>query len=356
MRAAVISNNPDLPITVSEWPQPKIPAGWALVELQRAALNRHDEMSLRDPASLPGPSILGSDGAGVVAALGSGVTGLHIGEEVVISPSLYWGNAPEAPGARYQILGTPTHGTHAEMVVVPAANLLPRPSRLSWDEAAALPLAGVTAWRALVTRGRLRAGETVIIAAASSGVGSLAIQIAAALGARVIAVTSERNLTAARSIGADHVLSRTSSNLVEELTQASDGGAHLALDPTGALWQPLLQGLRPAGRLVSVGRMASDIAAVHVATVFWQQLDILGSSMGSAEDFRALLQHVERSAWAPVVDSTHPLEHISDAYARLDHPERFGKVVIDVSSERTTLHMLLGQSDHPCAVDPGASM
>jgi zinc-binding alcohol dehydrogenase/oxidoreductase len=332
VRAAVVSNQPDSPgITVSDWPEPKIPPGWALVELRRAALNRHDEMSLRDPASLPGPSILGSDGAGVVAGMGEGVTGLRIGEEVVISPSLFWGSAPEAPGDRFEILGSPTHGTHAEMVVVPAENLLPRPSRLSWDEAAALPLAGVTAWRALVTRGRLRAGETVVIAAASSGVGSLAIQIAAALGARVIAVTSERNLAAARSIGADHVLSRTSGDLAEELTRASDGGAHLALDPTGALWQPLLQGLRPAGRLVSVGRMASDTAAVNVATVFWKQLDILGSSMGSPEDFRALLQHVERSSWAPVVDSTHPLEHISDAYARLDHPERFGKVVIDVS-------------------------
>jgi NADPH:quinone reductase-like Zn-dependent oxidoreductase len=339
MRAAVISNEPASPgVTVRDWPEPTIPAGWALVELRRAALNRHDEMSLRDPASLPGPSVLGSDGAGVVAGVGEGVTGLHIGEEVVISPSLYWGSAPEAPGARFEILGTPTQGTHAEMVAVPAANLLPRPSRLSWDEAAALPLAGVTAWRALVTRGRLRAGETVIIAAASSGVGSLAVQIAAALGARVVAVTSERNVAAARSIGADHVLRRTSSDLVEELTRASDGGAHLALDPTGALWQPLLQGLRPAGRLVSVGRMASDTATVRVATVFWKQLDILGSSMGSDEDFRALLQHVEGSDWAPVVDSTHPLERISDAYARLNHPERFGKVVIDVSPERTALH------------------
>jgi len=155
MRAAVINNQPDSPgITVQDWPEPEIPAGWALVELRRAALNRHEEMSLRDPASLPGPSILGSDGAGVVAALGSGVTGLLIGEEVVISPSLYWGNAPEAPGAKFEILGMPTHGTHAEMVVVPAANLLPRPSRLSWDEAAALPLAGVTAWRAYLHQPR----------------------------------------------------------------------------------------------------------------------------------------------------------------------------------------------------------
>ena len=335
MRAAVVSNQPGTPrITVSDWPRPDVPAGWVLVELKRAALNRNDEMSLRNPASLPGPSILGSDGAGVVAGVGEGVSGCHVGEEVVISPSLHWGSAPEAPGDEFEILGTPTHGTHAEMVVVPAVNLEPRPSRLSWDEAAALPLSGVTAWRALTTRGRLQAGETVIIAAASSGVGAIAVQIAAALGARVIAVTSDRHLGTARSIGAHHALSRTSGDLVAQAIRASDGGAHLALDPTGALWQPLLQALRPAGRLVSVGRMASDAATVRVATVFWNHIDILGSSMGSADDFRTLIQHVGRSGWTPVVDSIHPLERISEAYARLDHPERFGKVVIDVSSDR----------------------
>lgn len=343
MQAAVVSNRSAAPVLrVTEWRDPQIPDGWALVRLRRAALNRVDEMMLRARHDLPGPSILGADGAGVVVGLGAGASGPEVGAEVVISPSLHWGDSLDAPGAAYEILGSPTHGTHAEMVVVPAENLLPKPPRLSWEETAALPLAGVTAWRALVTRGRLQNGETVVIAAASSGVGSLAVQIASGLGARVIAVTSARKLEAAKSLGADHAVARESEDLADQLVRATDGGAHLALDSTGSLWPPLLEALRPGGRLVSVGKMVSDTAPVRVPTVFWKQLDILGSSMGSPDDFRLFLQHVEHSDWAPAVDSVHPLEDIAAAYERLDHPDRVGKVIIDVSPERGALGGISG--------------
>lgn len=335
MRAAVVSNDPATStLSVVDWPDPSVPPGWALVELRRASLNRLDLMMVQDRADLPGPGILGSDGAGVVAGLGTGVTGLAVGDEVVISPSLFWGDRQSAPGPAYEILGSPTHGTHAELVVVPAENVLAKPARLSWDEAAALPMAGVTAWRALITRGRLRAGETVVVAAASSGVGSLAVQIAAAHGARVVAVTSADKVAAAEALGAHEVVSRTAADFPGDLVRATRRGADLALDPTGALWQPLVQALRPGGRLVAVGKMATDTATVRVQTVYWNQVDILGSSMGSAQDFQAFLHHVDDADWTPAVDSTYPLERIHEAYARLDAPERMGKVVLDVSSRR----------------------
>jgi zinc-binding alcohol dehydrogenase/oxidoreductase len=333
MRAAVVSSDPrEEALSVTDWPDPVAPSGWALVRLERAALNRLDAMMLQDRVELPGPSILGSDGAGVVAGLGPAVRGVHLDDEVLISPSLFWGTQPEAPGDRYEILGSPTHGTHAEMVVVPAENLVAKPPRLTWDEAAALPLAGVTAWRALVTRGRLRPGETVIVAAASSGVGTSAIQIATALGARVVAVSSsEDKLELARSIGAVATVLRNDDDFARNLADATRGGADLALDPTGAMWQPLLQGVRPGGRLVAVGKMASDTATVRVQTVYWKQVDILGSSMGSPSDFSAFLEHVQKSSWTPVVDSVVPLEKIHAAYERLDAPDRVGKVVLDTS-------------------------
>lgn len=332
MRAAVIHPGAtDRPVNAEEWPDPDVPPGWVLVRLERAALNRNDQMTVRDRANLPGPVVIGSDGAGVVTGLGAGVDGIAEGAEVVISPSLWWGDRQAAQGPDFEILGFPTQGTHAELVAVPADNVLAKPPRLGWDQAAALPLAGVTAWRALVTRGRLAAGETVVVTAASSGVGTLAIPIAHGLGARVVAVSStEEKLEVARSLGAETGVLRTADGWTERLRDVTDGGPDLVLDSTGAGWQGLLESLRPGGRLVSVGRTAAGQAPVPVHTVFWKQLDILGSSMGSPDDFAALLDHVEQADWVPAVDSVTPLSEVERAYARLDSPDHIGKVVLDV--------------------------
>lgn len=332
MRAALVSNDPFAPpLTVTEVPTPEPPRGWLRVRLHRAALNRLDAMMLSGRAELERPAIFGSDGAGVVDSLGPGVSGIKIGAEVVISPSLGWGPDDSAPGAAYEILGSPTNGTHAEYVVVPAENVSAKPLGLSMAQAAALPMAGVTAWRALVTRGRISSGETVVIGAASSGVGTMAIQIAKGLGAHVVAISSSaQRAEAALRLGADRVVSRTEPHFTEQLVEATTGSADLALDPTGSLWQPFLQSLRPGGRLVAVGKLAADAATVRVQTVYWKQVDILGSSMGSPNDFRALLAHIDEAGWAPVIDSTHALEAISDAYTRLDHPDRVGKVLVDL--------------------------
>jgi zinc-binding alcohol dehydrogenase/oxidoreductase len=333
MRAAVVSNDPgSTPLRVADIPIPEPRPGWVRVRLHRAALNRLDAMMVSQRLDLERPSILGSDGAGIVDAVGGGVVGAEVGAEVVLGPSLWWGPDPRAPGADYEILGSPTDGTHAEHVVVPAENVHPKPSRLTMAEAAALPMAGLTAWRGLVTRGRLSGGEKVVVGAASSGVGTMAVQIAKALGAHVVAITSAADKAdTIRQLGADQVLLRTEPDFVDQLTAATGGLADLALDPTGALWQPMLQALRPGGRLVAVGRMVAEVAQPRVQTVYWKQVDILGSSMGSPADLRRLLAHVETSGWAPAVDSTYPLQAIRDAYARLDHPARTGKVLLDVT-------------------------
>lgn len=336
MRAAVVGTTMHAPaLEVRDVPDPMPHDDWVVVRLRRAALNRLDAMMLDARANEAPGTIFGSDGSGVIAAHGPDVpasAGLAPGTEVIISPSLFWGPRDDAPGENYEILGSPTHGTHAQLVVVPAANVHVKPGHLSFDEAAALPMAGLTAWRALVTRGRLTAGETVVIGAASSGVGTLGIQIAAAEGARVVAITSSRDKAReAVDLGAERALDRTAPGFAEELRLATDGGvADLALDPTGALWQPLVDVLRPGGRLVVVGMRAAPTAELRVQSVYWKQVDVLGSSMGSPRDFAALLAHVATHRWSPVVDSVFPLEDITAAYERLDSTERIGKVVLDL--------------------------
>lgn len=338
MRAAVIGTQAnEAPVSVMEVPQPRAVGDWAVVRLKRASLNRLDAMMLEGRTSEAPGSIFGSDGAGIIHELGPEVpatSGLAVGDEVIISPSLNWGPDERFPSDDYEILGSPTHGTHAEYVTVPGVNLHAKPGHLTWDEAASLPMAGLTAWRALVTRGRLAEGETVIIGAASSGVGTAAVQIAAAAGAHVVAVTASKDKAReAIDLGAAAVADRTSPGFANELAVATGGGADLALDPTGMLWQPFVDALKPAGRLVVVGRMATPVGELRVQSVYWKQVDVLGSSMGSPRDFSDLLTHVSAQGWAPRVDSVFGLSDIAAAYERLDDPARVGKVVLDVEAD-----------------------
>ena len=337
MKAAVVNNDPTRsPVSVREVPVPRPRPHWVTVRLRNAALNRLDAMQLQRRSDQPDGVTHGADGAGVLSELGSEIQqrpGLSLGDPVIISPSLFWGASPFAPGDDYQILGSTTNGTHAEYVTVPAANVYAKPQHLTFEEAAALPLAGVTAWRATMTRGRLKAGETLVIGAASSGVGALAIQIGAAVGARVIAVTSSEGKAAvARKLGAVATIDRSRGNLAAQILAHTDGGADLALDPTGALWQTFVDSLRPGGRLVSVGKIAAEIGDLRVQSVYWKQIDLLGSSMGSPRDFEALLEHVTRHGWAPWIDSVHSLDDVASAYERLDDTRRIGKVVLDVGT------------------------
>jgi NADPH:quinone reductase-like Zn-dependent oxidoreductase len=182
-----------------------------------------------------------------------------------------------------------------------------------------------------VTRGALKAGQTVVITAASSGGGTFAIQMASALGARVVAITSTGpRMEAAKALGAHVVLSRTTPDHADELKATVGHGAGLVLDSTGD-WDPLLAALRRGGRLVSFGRIGSTQATVTVGRFFWEQLSILGTSMGSPADFAELLAHVEDRPWAPVIDSVFGLSKIHKAYERLASGERIGKVVVNPS-------------------------
>jgi zinc-binding alcohol dehydrogenase/oxidoreductase len=326
MRASIVTGTggPEV-VTVTDIPDPVPGPGEVLVAIQTAALN-HRDVWIRTGRG-ERPVVLGSDGAGRVVALGDGVDGPAVGEEVVINPYLHWGDREDAPSPSGEILGVPHQGTHAERIAVPADHVRPRPARLSWEESAALPLAGLTAWRALVTRGRVSPGMRVLIPGAGGGVSTFLIQIAHAHGAEMIVTSSsQEKLDRARELGAGRGVLYTDPAWPEQV-----GEIDLAVDSVGApSWPGILSCLRAGGTLVNFGRTAGSTVELDLPSFYYGQWNLLGTTMGSPRELDALLAHVAKASWRPVVDSTFALDDAAAAHERLEQPDRFGKVVLQV--------------------------
>jgi NADPH:quinone reductase-like Zn-dependent oxidoreductase len=311
----------------AEIPDPAPLPDEVVVDLTAAALNRRDVWQRGAPGN--DGAVLGSDGAGRVSALGSDVSGVEIGDEVVINPSVGWGDAEDAPAEGWAILGVPRQGTYAERIAIPAADVRPRPQELSWHESAALPLAGLTAWRALVTRGRVQPGMRVLVTGAGGGAATFLVQIARAFGAEVT-VTSSSDQKIARSIelGAAHGVRYTDPGWPAQV-----GEVDLVVDSAGApAWPGALDCLRRGGTLVSFGRTGGVSTELEIPRLFYGQWNLLGTTMGSPREFDQLLAHVRQARWRPVVDSVYPLDDAAAAHARLEQPDRFGKVVLECRS------------------------
>jgi NADPH:quinone reductase-like Zn-dependent oxidoreductase len=315
-------------------PDPTPGPGEVLVELRAAALNRRDVFVRKGVAPSPLPVIPGSDGAGVVRALGDGVSGVAVGDEVVILPSLSWGDREDAPGPGFRILGGPDNGTYAELITVPAENVFPKPARLSWHQAAALPLAGLTAWRALVTRARLRPGDTVLVLGIGGGVATFALHIARAAGTRVIVTSSsDEKIARAVEMGALGGVNYTDPEWVANAkAMAGPNGIDIAVDSVGSTWPDSVAALRPGGRMVCFGGTGGRGAELQVRAVTYGQVDILGTTMGSPREFGRLLAAVDAQGWEPVIDSVRPLAEVAAAHAREEAGEHFGKLVLDIST------------------------
>ncbi|HKV44363.1 MAG TPA: zinc-binding dehydrogenase [bacterium] len=308
--------------------------GEVLVRVRAAALNHRDLFICKGQyAGLRFPIILGSDGTGDVVEVGAGVADVRRGDRVVINPSLDWGDDPRAQGPRYRILGLPENGTFAELVKVPAANVLPRPPHLSDEEAAALPLAGLTAYRALVMRGRVQRGETVLVLGIGGGVATFALLIAKQAGARVLVTSgSDAKLERARALGADGGFNYTTADWVRGVRDAAGGaGPDLIIDGAGgATFDRALDAARPGGRIVSYGATTGVAPQVAVRRIFWKQLNVLGSTMGTPDDFRGMLAFFAAAELHPVVDQAFPLAEASRAFQRMDEATQFGKIVLRI--------------------------
>jgi NADPH:quinone reductase-like Zn-dependent oxidoreductase len=306
--------------------------GEVVVDVVAAALNRRDWWLWREAAT-PVPVTLGSDAAGRVSAVGPEIDAGLIGSEVVINPTLGWARGETVPGPAFEILGSPRDGTLAERVVVPVQNIAPKPARLSWEEAAALSLAGLTAWRATVTCARVTAGRRLLVTGAGSGVATFVVQIAAALGGEVwVTTSSQEKLQRLVDLGARGGALYTQPEWGDQLRDAAGGGFGAAVDSFGGSgWQSILPTLEWGGVLVNFGDTGAATATVTVSDVYWAWRSIVGTTMGSPEEYRALLDHVGAESWKPMIDSVFELDDIDAAARRLTHPDRFGKVVVTTS-------------------------
>lgn len=305
------------------FPNPEDRAGWVTVELRAAALNWHDVLVRQGRYQSPLPHVIGADGAGVRR---------DTGEPVVIVPSLNWGPRDDAPAPGWTILGDHIPGTYAELVSVPAECLAPKPDGYNWLQAAALPLVGLTTYRALFSRGRLHAGETMLVVGAGGGIATMAVQLASHIGVSIMVTSSsEEKITRAVSEGATAGVLHTDPDWPEQARALSPSAAgfDLVLDPVGR-WPESVRALRPGGRLVVLGANASDHAAMDVRGFYFGQYDLLGTTMGNTGDFAGLLRLLsERRIPPPVIDRVFRLDDAAQAHKHLETSSGFGKTVLE---------------------------
>jgi NADPH:quinone reductase-like Zn-dependent oxidoreductase len=315
-------------LVLEEAPDPVPGQGEVLIRLRASALNHLDVWIRKGLPSVPKPRILGADGAGFVEALGDGVTGFEPGERVVINPGI------EVGDGRIHVIGEHGDGTNAELIAVPATNVHPIPEGLSFEEAAAFPLVFETAYRMLVTRARLREGEWVLAWGIGGGVSTAALAIAKALGARVIVTSSsDAKLERALGLGADATVNHATGDVKAAVQEATGGrGVDVVIENVGeATWQTSLSVAAPGGRIAVCGATTGPNPPAGLHRIWWKQLSILGSTMGTGEDFAAAYELVATGRARPVVDEVLPLEQIRAAHERLEAGEQLGKIVLSVS-------------------------
>jgi len=342
MKAVILSEHggPEV-LRLAEMPEPVIGDRDVLVRVRACALN-HLDLWVR--GGLPGrsvafPHVLGSDISGEVAKIGAAVTNVKVGERVLLAPGVSCGQCEQCIAghdnfcADYVLFGRQIHGGYAEFVRSPSVNVIPIPGNLSFEEAAAVPLVFLTAWHMLFNRAGLRPAENLLVIAAGSGVGSAAIQVAKAAGARVIATAgSEAKLAKARQLGADDAVLH-GGEFARDVKKLTGGkGVDVVFEHVGAAtWEQSIFSLKPGGRLVTCGATSGFESKININYIFGRQLSILGSFMGEKSELFAALELFKRGLLKPVIDTVVPLERAGDAHRRLENREQFGKVVLSIS-------------------------
>jgi zinc-binding alcohol dehydrogenase/oxidoreductase len=321
-------------LQLEEAPDPEPNPGEAVVRLKSAALNHRDVWIRRGLyAGIRLPIILGSDGAGLVEEVGFAADSKWLNLPVIINPSLHWGGNPRVQGESFNILGLPLNGTYAEKVKVPIENLFLKPEKLSWEEAAAIPLASLTAYRALVTRAALQAGETLLITGIGGGVSTFALQIARKIGARIIVTSScNKKLDQAKSLGADAGVNYQEQGWDQQvLALTGNAGPDVVLDSAGGeTFQQCLQIVKPGGRIVTYGSTTGPVKELLIRQIFWKQLTILGSTMGTSAEFSEMLKWYESGELRPIIDQVFSLANGVAAHRRMDNAEQFGKIILRI--------------------------
>jgi zinc-binding alcohol dehydrogenase/oxidoreductase len=311
---------------------PVMDTGQALVRIHFAALNHRDQWIREGQyAKIQLPAILGSDGCGVVEAVDSDSDAGWIGKEVIINPNIHWGEDNRFQSRDYQILGMPAQGTLAEYVAVHTDRLIVKPAHLTTEQAAALPLAGLTAYNALFNKGNVKAGENVLISGVGGGVAQFAFQFAIAAGANVYVTSSKASvIERCNELGGKGGADYREKDAVKNLSK-SIGGFHLIIDSAcGDGMNDLLATLKPAGKFVFYGATRGLPSALNMRQIFWNHLQLLGSTMGSDDDFVNMVRFVEQHNVQPVLDKTFALDNAVQAFDRMKEGHQFGKIMVKI--------------------------
>jgi zinc-binding alcohol dehydrogenase/oxidoreductase len=330
---AIILEELNQPLAVKEAPMPTLSAHEALIKVKAAAFNHRDLWIQKGQyAGIRFPIILGSDGSGIVEQVGTHVGDNWIGKEVVLNPSLNWGGDPRVQAKDYVILGTPNDGTFAEYVKIDARLLFDKPAHLSFEQAAALPLAGLTGYRATIKRAAAKSGETILVTGIGGGVALLCMQFAIAAGCNVYVTSGdETKLATAIQMGAKGGINYKTENWDKELKKMS-GGFDAIIDSSGGdTFAKLVDMAKPAGRIAMYGATLGAFNSGIPAKIFWKQLDILGSTMGNDDEFAEMLTFVNQHQIVPVVDSIFQLEDAQKALDKMATSSQLGKIVLQIS-------------------------
>ena len=330
---AIVLNGPGLAgLTFADLPEPAATPGTVVLRLKAAALNHRDLWCCRGWKGSDRSAVLGSDGAGVIERIGGGVAGWRLGDEVIVNPGLNWPGDTEAPGPEFQILGSPSDGTLAERLCIPATQLARKPGHLDWHQAAALPLSGLTGYRALFSVGGLRAGQTCVIGGIGGGTALQTMLLAKAAGARV-AVTSRDagKRRRALELGADLALDSATAWAGQVIEFTAGAGAAVVIENIGRpSWEQSLASLARGGRLVVYGSTGGDVVETDLVPLFLNWRSIRGTTMGNAVEFERMVAFVAEHRIVPVVDRVFPFSAGIEALRQLDKSEQFGKLVVSL--------------------------
>jgi NADPH:quinone reductase-like Zn-dependent oxidoreductase len=326
-------------LTLEELPTPEAGPGQVRVRVAAVAMNHLDLWVRRGlpHLKLEYPFLLGADVAGTIDQLGPGVSGVAVGDEIVVNPGHSCGRCRDCLSGRdnlcrwYQLMGEDRSGGYAEQLVVPAQNVVPKPPSLSMAEAAAVPTTFLTAWQMLTRKAPVQPGDDVLVMAAGSGVGVAAVQLAKLRGARVIATaSSDDKLARARALGADETINHKTQDLVAEVKRLTGKrGVDIVFEHVGAeVWQQVILATRRGGRIVTCGATSGWDARTDLRHVFFRQIEILGSTMGAKGDLFDILALIGDGRLRPIVDRTLPLTAAQDAHRLLEERAAFGKIVL----------------------------
>jgi zinc-binding alcohol dehydrogenase/oxidoreductase len=329
---AVFFKSKDQPLSIEPIKKFRPVKDQVLIRLHNAALNHRDLWLIQEQTqTFPNGIILGSDGAGVVEDVGEDANALLVGAEVIINPSLNWGNNSFVQGDSFKILGFPDHGTFSDYIVIPKQYVFEKPEHLSFAEAAAVPLSGLTAYRALFTKARLRAGEKVLITGAGGGAALWLQQFAIAYKAKVFVTSgSDEKISKAKELGAINGYNYREGDWEERAAKES-AGFDIIIDSAGGKdFNKLLDLALPGCRIVNFGRTAGNITDLSTRTLYWKQISLFGTTMGTRDEFLSMLNFIESRTLRPVIDTTLPLEKVNEGFRRMEEGNQFGKIILQI--------------------------